>query len=155
MKETLRRNSKQRQLILETVKASHSHPTAEEVYQLVRQKNATISLGTVYRNLNLLAEMGEIVNLSEGFARDHFDGVCQSHPHLVCSRCGQVFDLDCDIQPVLRQLSQQNQCLVQGARVTAFGLCQQCWQNAGDGDASNQEQPADQPKPTEIPQKSK
>lgn len=56
-----RRNSKQRTLVLDVLKASHEHPNAEEVYLAVKQQLPDISLGTVYRNLNLLEEMGQII----------------------------------------------------------------------------------------------
>ena len=60
MSEAIRRNSKQRQLILDTLRSVHNHPTAEDVFQMVREKNPTISLGTVYRNLNLLVDNGDM-----------------------------------------------------------------------------------------------
>lgn len=128
MKEIQRRSSKQRQLILGAVKASRRHPTAEEIYLAVKQQNPGLSLGTVYRNLNLLAEQGEIMNLNQGSGSDHFDGDCDDHSHVVCNRCKNVFDLDYDISPITQEIAQQASPLaeVQQVRIMAFGLCAEC-----------------------------
>lgn len=130
MKETQRRYSKQRELILETVKSSRRHPTAEEVYAEVKQLHPNISLGTVYRNLNLLTEQGDIINLNEGLDADHFDGVCSNHCHLVCTRCKRVYDLDFDIGEVAEGIttaaSGAGKPEVHNVRVMAFGLCPDC-----------------------------
>ena len=92
---TIRRNSRQRTLVYQAVKDSHSHPNAEEVYLLVRRQLPDISLGTVYRNLNLLVEMGLLHRIYTGMGADRFDAVVTAHPHLICSSCGGVFDLEC------------------------------------------------------------
>ena len=99
---TTRRNSRQRTLVYQAVKDSHSHPNAEEVYLLVRRQLPDISLGTVYRNLNLLVEMGLLHRIYTGMGADRFDAVVTAHPHLICSSCGGVFDLECQnaqVQP--------------------------------------------------------
>ena len=95
---TIRRNSRQRTLVYQAVKDSHSHPNAEEVYLLVRRQLPDISLGTVYRNLNLLVEMGLLHRIYTGMGADRFDAVVTAHPHLICSSCGGVFDLECQVE---------------------------------------------------------
>ena len=95
---TTRRNSRQRTLVYQAVKDSHSHPNAEEVYLLVRRQLPDISLGTVYRNLNLLVEMGLLHRIYTGMGADRFDAVVTAHPHLICSSCGGVFDLECQVK---------------------------------------------------------
>lgn len=70
------------------------HPTADIVYMNVRKQNPNISLGTVYRNLTLLADIGEIARLRVGDGVDHFDADLSSHYHFVCSKCGAVMDLE-------------------------------------------------------------
>lgn len=127
MKQTQRRNSKQRQIIFETVKASCKHPTAEEIYQTIKKDYPNISLGTVYRNLNLLCEQGDLVNLNSGFECDHFDGECSPHPHLICSECKRVFDLKADFAPLLGTISNEEfNAEIRCVRITAFGLCPSC-----------------------------
>lgn len=85
--------SRQRQLIHSFLMSRKDHPTADVVYQNVRQEYPNISLGTVYRNLTLLADRGEIQRLQVGDGVDHFDADTSRHCHFVCSDCGCVTDL--------------------------------------------------------------
>lgn len=129
---TVRRNSKQRTLVYEAVCASHQHPNAEEVYEAVRQKLPEISLGTVYRNLNLLEEMGMIVRIQTSGGADRFDADTTPHPHLICSECGKVVDLDCSIDQEVQRLKQaleKSGANVQKIQLRIWGLCDQCSQH--------------------------
>ena len=85
--------SRQRELILETVMENPVHPTADTVYAMVREQEPNISLGTVYRNLNLLAEQGILRRIPMPAASDRFDGRTDSHHHMRCCGCGNLFDL--------------------------------------------------------------
>lgn len=85
--------SRQRQVIKDFLMTRKDHPTADTVYQNVRQEYPNISLGTVYRNLSLLADLGEIRRLRVGDGVDHFDADISEHHHFVCSKCGGVTDL--------------------------------------------------------------
>ncbi len=126
---TLRRNSRQRMLVYDAVKASHEHPNAEEVYQVVKQRLPDISLGTVYRNLNLLEEMGQLRRIHTGIGGDRFDAVITAHPHLICTRCGGVFDLQCDIgreTELLRQTFEHAGTQVDEVQIRAWGTCDRC-----------------------------
>lgn len=87
------KHSKQRDAILEYLHSTTSHPTADTVYENVREKLPNISLGTVYRNLNMLADSGEILRLSCGGASDRYDGTVTPHYHFLCRQCGNVSDL--------------------------------------------------------------
>lgn len=86
--------SRQRKLILDIVKANHVHPTAEWVYEEARKSIPGIGLATVYRNLNMLASMGEIRKIPCEGGVDRFDGDCSAHYHLKCSKCGKLYDLE-------------------------------------------------------------
>lgn len=85
--------SKQRESIKNFLVTRYDHPTAETVYLNIRKEFPNISLGTVYRNLNLLAEIGEIQKLSPGIGPDRFDGNPAPHYHFICRHCGCVIDL--------------------------------------------------------------
>lgn len=85
--------SKQRESIKNFLVTRYDHPTAETVYLNIRKEFPNISLGTVYRNLNLLAEIGEIQKLSPGIGSDRFDGNPAPHYHFICRHCGCVMDL--------------------------------------------------------------
>ena len=85
--------SRQRESIKEYLNQSCEHPTADMVYMHVKQDYPNISLGTVYRNLSLLSEIGEIQKLSTGTGPDRFDGRPNPHYHFICKNCGSVLDL--------------------------------------------------------------
>lgn len=87
------RYSRQREAIKEFLMTRKDHPTADLVYQNVRQEFSNISLGTVYRNLTLLSDIGEIQRLRLGDGTDHFDADISDHYHFICSDCGRVIDL--------------------------------------------------------------
>lgn len=130
-----RRNSRQRTLVYQAVKDSHSHPSAEEVYLLVRQQLPDISLGTVYRNLNLLVEMGLLHRVCTGAGADRFDAVITAHPHLICSSCKGVFDLACQVEretEQLRQAFERSGTTIDELQVQAWGVCDRCKQNHQD-----------------------
>ncbi len=84
-----RRNTKQRKLVLDAVRQSYNHPTADEIYNAVREQDDKISRGTVYRNLNLLADAGEILSIkTPGGSR--FDRTIEPHAHIICTSCSRV-----------------------------------------------------------------
>ena len=86
--------SRQREEIVHFLKTRKDHPTAEVVYENVRIVYPKISLGTVYRNLTLLSETGDILRLRLGDGVDHFDADTSEHYHVLCNGCGIVEDLD-------------------------------------------------------------
>ena len=92
MKAGLKR-SKQRDAILEYLKSTTCHPTADTVYENVKEKFPNISLGTVYRNLNLLAECHQILKLTGDGGSDRFDATTEPHYHVRCVDCGEVLDI--------------------------------------------------------------
>ncbi len=87
------RMTRQRMVILEELKKVRTHPTADELYSMVRTKLPRISLGTVYRNLDFLAETGEIVKLESTGSIRRFDGDTSPHQHIRCTVCGRVGDV--------------------------------------------------------------
>lgn len=85
--------SRQREAIKNFLAERYDHPTAETVYLGIKDEFPNISLGTVYRNLSLLSEIGEIQKLSTGIGPDRFDGRPHPHYHFICKDCGSVLDL--------------------------------------------------------------
>ena len=92
----MRKYSRQREAICEYLGSRKDHPTADAVYASIREEFPNISLGTVYRNLNLLVELGEAQKLAFGDGKDHFDADTSLHYHFVCRDCGQVYDMELD-----------------------------------------------------------
>lgn len=89
---TGKRYSKQRELIYQCLMETHEHPTAEMLYNWLKPENPSLSLGTVYRNLNLLADEGIITRMP--FPVERYDANTEPHPHFRCRKCGAVYDLE-------------------------------------------------------------
>ena len=123
----MKRNTIQRTLVLQTVQKLQSHPTADQVYEAVAQQHPTISRGTVYRNLNQLAEDGEIKKLETPDGADHFDHCCHRHYHVRCVKCGAVYDVQMEQLPNLEQLVQDSSGFeLQGFDLMFRGVCPEC-----------------------------
>ena len=88
------KRSRQREMIKSFLMGRKDHPTADVIYSNLKQQDPNLSLGTVYRNLTLLSDMGEILRLRVGDGVDHFDADTSEHYHFVCTECGGVIDLD-------------------------------------------------------------
>jgi Fe2+ or Zn2+ uptake regulation protein len=87
------RMTPQREVLLQALRESASHPTADELYEKVRRKLPRVSLGTVYRNLEILSERGMIRKIEHSGAQMRFDGDLSDHGHIRCVRCGRLDDL--------------------------------------------------------------
>lgn len=90
-KELRRRNTKQRQMIYDAVMARCDHPSADDIYHDIHERDSRISKGTVYRNLNILTENGEITHVNAPNA-DRYDNRLDKHYHMRCTACDRVFD---------------------------------------------------------------
>lgn len=121
-----KRYSRQRELIYNAVLGSKEHPTAEMVYQWLKPANPNLSLGTVYRNLSLLAEEGILIRMP--FPVERYDGDTHPHSHFRCRGCGKVFDLmlehDGAIDSAAAKAAPGFQ--VEGHSLTFTGLCPGC-----------------------------
>ena len=124
------RNSKQRELILTTLAENPVHPTAEQLYALVKTKAPTISLATVYRNLNLLADGGVIKKISGLDGMAHFDHHTHNHYHFICQKCNKVYDVPYDIAPHLAQ-DVLDRCgmIVESCDIALRSICSKCKTN--------------------------
>lgn len=119
--------SRQRQVIHNFLMSRKDHPTADVVYQNVRQEYPNISLGTVYRNLTLLADRGEIQRLQVGDGVDHFDADTSRHCHFVCSGCGRVTDLQLGCMEDMLANAQKNfEGKIERQSTNFYGLCRNC-----------------------------
>lgn len=103
------------------------HPTADIIYKNVRSQNPNISLGTVYRNLTLLAADGEINRLNVGDGTDHFDADTSPHYHFVCTECNSVIDLEMDSIEFITSAAAANfEGEIAGHRTYFYGICGKC-----------------------------
>ena len=90
----MQRFSRKRQLIIDYLLSTDTHPTAEEVYEAIKSLEPDISLATVYRNLSELSEAGVIRRVGTVSGQERYDGDKSIHPHVVCSVCGKVCDIE-------------------------------------------------------------
>lgn len=126
----MKRNTIQRSLVLEAVNRLQCHATADEIYEEIRRDHPNISRATVYRNLNVLSEMGEIRRLETPGGADRFDHRCHDHCHVRCQKCGRVFDVDVDFITGLEQrIRDAHGFEFTGYDILFRGICPDC-QNA-------------------------
>ena len=122
-----KRYSRQRELIYEALRQTEQHPTAEMIYQWLKPANPSLSLGTVYRNLNLLADEGAIRLMA--FPVERYDAKTMPHPHFCCDQCGAVYDLHLPYDAELdRQALLASGHDVTGHEVVFHGICTKCKQ---------------------------
>ncbi|MDD2968102.1 MAG: transcriptional repressor [Clostridia bacterium] len=120
------RNTKQRQIVLNVVQEHHDHPTAEQIFIDVREKDEKISRGTVYRNLHHLAQKNEILHVRIPGA-DRYDWRIDLHYHLVCTKCGEVSDLALPYNPSLDdKVEEATGYKVERHRTIFEGICPAC-----------------------------
>jgi len=111
------------------VKGTTSHPTATWVYDQVRREIPNISLGTVYRDLKLLSQEGQILDIAINGTLNRFDGNTQYHHHLICEQCGRVFDViikESTERAMVRSVAQGTGFKVTRHHHEFYGLCQDC-----------------------------
>lgn len=124
----------QRIAILKALLNNTAHPTAEAIYELVRVEHPTMSLNTVYKTLEVLGSIGEVVVLNVKEGRNHFDPNTSPHHHFVCRRCRKILDVHGDYSDafvVPTDLKDRHQ--VEGYQVEFFGVCKECEARGADG----------------------
>ena len=123
---TTLKHSRQRESIKSYLSGRKDHPTADMVYTSLREEFPNISLGTVYRNLSLLVELGEIKKLTTDGA-DRYDAMTKPHSHFICRKCGCVLDVMVPIENPIETVNEQwdlgeaDEC-----RIEFRGICSRC-----------------------------
>ncbi len=125
--------SKQRAMIKDFLQGRKDHPTAEVVYRNIREVYPKISLGTVYRNLVLLADIGEISRFRVGDGYEHFDYDTSEHNHFICNKCGCVIDIEMpDIKEIDDIASKNFPGKIEGHKIYFYGTCEDCLKQDSD-----------------------
>lgn len=125
------RLTKQRSALLSLLRSTKEHPSALWLYERMRETFPAISLGTVYRNLTVLADQGQIAILHGG-GFDRFDGDTSIHSHVTCTVCGSVRDVTADIPPeAMSEKSAENESgyKIFSHRLNFYGICPECLRN--------------------------
>jgi Fur family ferric uptake transcriptional regulator len=121
------RMTRQRQVILEELRKVKSHPTADEIYRKVRRRLPRISLGTVYRNLEVLSDSGSVSKLDLARRQRRFDGDVTPHYHVRCVQCQRVEDVMAEPQTKLEEsLAEGTGYRIIGHRLEFIGICPRC-----------------------------
>lgn len=126
------KKSRQRQRILELLKSTGRHPSADWIYDQLKGEFRNLSMGTVYRNLNILVEQELIRKIDFGSTFDRFDANIGQHYHFICEKCAAIIDLDLPVDEALnRRVNQATPFRAHRHRVEFYGLCDRCQQKAG------------------------
>jgi len=121
------RLTRQRAIILEELKRTRTHPTADEVYATVRRRLPRISLGTVYRNLEVLSRLGLVRRLTLGGSPRRYDGTVEDHCHIRCVDCGRVEDVELAAsQDEVGALVAYSPFEIIGHHIEFTGICPEC-----------------------------
>jgi Fur family peroxide stress response transcriptional regulator len=125
------RSTKQRSMILEVLKGTKTHPTAGWVYEQVKEHYSNISLGTIYRNLNLLKDNGIIKELKFGKNTARYDANSEHHHHIFCLECGKLEDVKCTVHPDLtKTVEEENGYKIVTHQLEFSGICPDCLNNS-------------------------
>ena len=119
------KNSKQRDAILSTLRSTNTHPTAEWVYARLKPDFPSLSLATVYRNLNRFCETGEAIKIDVGDKTVHYDGFTHQHAHFYCKKCNNVLDINKDTD-FTNEIETKYNVKLKGYSLVFFGECKDC-----------------------------
>ena len=121
------RNSKQRTKILELLQNTNTHPTAQSLYDSMKSEYPHLSLGTIYRNLNILEKTGKIQKLQYGSTFDRFDAKMDPHYHFICRSCGRIYDLPLSpMKSIEAAAAKVTEHSIDSHTVDFFGVCSDC-----------------------------
>ncbi len=121
------KHSRQREAIRQNLMNRYDHPTAETVYMDIKEEFPNISLGTVYRNLSLLSDLGDIQKITTSAGPDRFDGNPKPHCHFQCRSCGSVLDIEFENQEELNSRAAKHfPGVIEGNSIQFYGLCPGC-----------------------------
>jgi len=128
LKERGFRITPQRLAVLEVLSRSEGHPSVEAIYAKVRARFPTVSLATIYKTIGVLKEIGEVLELSFPDGGNRYDGHRPyPHPHLICTRCGAIFDPDLSsLHDLTREVAAETGFQIYTHRLDFFGVCRSC-----------------------------
>ena len=121
------RSSATRNSIYKYICSTKTHPSAEMIYNDLKCEFPNLSLGTVYRNLKQLEEIGRVVLVTSVVNRERYDAICEDHAHFVCEKCGRVIDIiDADINEIKMACNLSNGAKIKQIKVVLNGICENC-----------------------------
>ena len=122
----MRRHSRKRDAILNCIRQSRVHPSAEWIYAQLKPEHPDLSLGTVYRSLALFRESGEVVCVATVRGADRLDACTEPHAHFICEQCGAVLDVDVPQDDLRSDLETRYGVRVRRSELLFRGVCSAC-----------------------------
>ena len=127
MENYIKRNTIQKKVILDELKKSKKHPTAHELYDIIRVKMPTISLGTIYRNLEILSSEGIIRKIKHADKKKRYDAITDEHYHIRCIHCERIEDLTYNVcEDIEKKLGINTEYEIKGCSLLFEGICPDC-----------------------------
>lgn len=121
-----RRNTKQKQVILDYLKSDKKHPTIQEIHTKIQNNNSKVGIATVYRNINKLVDEKQINKLQIGDV-SHYDGNITPHDHFICKNCGKIIDLfDNNYDSLIKDVENKHQLKIEQLSILYEGICEEC-----------------------------
>lgn len=121
------RETRQKNIILETLCQDKTHPTIQEIYCQVIKKEPGIGQATVYRNINKLVKEGQVQKLPAVDDTYHYDGDCSFHDHLICEKCQKITDLyENDYQEITKKIESKYRIKINKVSILYEGICEEC-----------------------------
>ena len=121
------KHSKQRDTILRILKGTSTHPTADWIYEHARKEIPNISFATVYRNLKVLKDSGELLELDLGEGPSHYNGYINDHYHLRCEKCGRILDLEEPVDKAIdKRITRKTGHKITHHVLEFRGICKDC-----------------------------
>ncbi len=128
----LYKKSKQRDRILELLKTTGSHPSADWLYEKLKAEFPRLSMGTIYRNLSILEKQGLVKKIDFGSTYDRFEANITPHYHFICEVCGAIKDLELPVEYQLeKKVEEETHMTVHKHRIEFFGICNACMAKKG------------------------
>jgi Fur family peroxide stress response transcriptional regulator len=125
--EPRRHRSRQRDRIRSWIRDTDTHPTAAEIHAALLPEMSSLSLGTVYRNLEVLVAAGEVDEVPSAVGAARYDGNVEPHHHFDCERCGRILDVEIPVNRGLtRRLAREQGLQASRVRISFYGLCATC-----------------------------
>ncbi|MBQ7140495.1 MAG: transcriptional repressor [Bacilli bacterium] len=120
-----KRNTIQKQIILDSIKNTKSHPDVNELLKIVKEKDSTIGKSSIYRNLNSMIEDGSVKLILTNSNSKRYDGNTSNHNHFVCNKCNKVIDIMKE-ETIDKKLEKEYNFIIQEKNTTYFGICDNC-----------------------------
>ncbi len=126
----IRKKSNQRERIFELIQKSSEHPTAQNIYEILKNEIKSLSIGNVYRNIRILIEQGFIIGRDFGDRIEHFDAMIQIHYHIICEKCNTVSDFIMPVQESITKNAQKiSKHTITSHTIQFYGICEKCKKN--------------------------